>query len=108
MKGLLPARPSLWLVTGVIALAVGCATSVELEPNQAYLLSRMGYTPGYQISGLELRNVDTGEDVVVKPGKVVLTRAAPGRYYVREIRYQADNVRSNPRPQPPINHFLQR
>lgn len=92
---------ALWL--GLVcagALALGCATPVELAPDEAYLLSRVGYTPGYSISGIELRNVDTGDDVTVKPGRAILTRATPGRYYVRRVRYAADNVYGSPREQP--------
>ena len=95
------ARSSMvWAGLVLLGALARCATSPDLEPGQAYLLSRMGYTPGYQISGIELRNVDTGDNVVVKPGRAVLTRAAPGRYYVRRIRYEADNVYGDPLPQP--------
>ena len=92
---------SVW--TGLLcagALSVGCATSIELEPGEAYLLSRVGYTPGYTISGLELHNVDTGESITVKTGRATLTRATPGRYYVRRVRYAAENVYGGSRPQP--------
>lgn len=95
-------RRSVWLALLCAgALAAGCATPIELEPDQAYLLSRIGFTPGYSITGLELRNVDTEQDVIVKTGRVTLTRAAPGRYYVRRVRYAAENVYGDSLPQPP-------
>ena len=90
----------LWLRLLCAVPLAGCATSIELEPNQAYVLSRVGYSAGYPIRGLEFRNVDTGEDVLVKPGRAILTRVVPGRYYMRRINDLFDNVRGEPMQQP--------
>lgn len=88
-----------WLLGTVLMAVSGCAT-VELEPGEAYVLSRLGYSEGVLIRGLSFRNADTGEDVLIKPGRAVLTRVQPGRYYMRRIESAYDNVINSTAEQP--------
>lgn len=85
---------------GLLALLTHCASPVALEPNEAYILSRVGYTDRLVLRGISFRNVDTGEDVLVEPGLAVLTRVPAGHYYMRKIRSAYDNVIARAKEQP--------
>ena len=77
------------------ALAAGCAT-VELAPDEAYVLSQLGYSKGFLLRGIILRNADTDEEVLLEPGRVIVKRVPPGRYYMRRIESRFDNLATSP------------
>jgi hypothetical protein len=84
----------------VVVLLGACVTRPELEPGEAYVLSRFGFSSEALVDGLVFSDADSEENFLMKPGRAVLTRVKPGRYYFRLIRTGYFNVMGHPNDQP--------